>query len=195
MIPSKIDLLALSDLPRRFGRYDLQGLLGEGGMARVFKAELLGPAGFRKAVAVKVIKTEAAGRTSEGKVRAFVREARLGGLLKHPNIVDVYELGEAEGQFFICMELVEGLTLAPLIRSHTQPPPAVVLEIAVAAAAGLVSAHGLRAGGRPSGLVHRDLKPSNLLLSWDGAVKIADFGIAITRRGELAASLEKEGEV
>jgi len=155
-------------------------------MARVFGAELLGPAGFRKQVAVKVIKSEMleAARTEE--VEAFIREARLGGLLKHPNIVDVYELGDEDGQLFLAMELVSGLTLHKVIRSGAVPPPSVVLEIAVGVVAGLASAHSLRSQGLKAGLVHRDLKPSNVLVSWNGAVKVADFGIATTRYGDLA---------
>jgi predicted ATPase/serine/threonine protein kinase len=195
MTASRLDLITAADLPMRFGRYQLQSLLGEGGMARVFQAELLGPAGFRKQVAVKVIKAEANSSATSRDVASFIREARLGGLLKHPNIVDVYELGGAGGQFFLAMELVDGPTLSELILSKTPPPPAVVLEIAMGAAAGLSSAHSLSSEGLPAGLVHRDLKPSNVLVSMEGAVKIADFGIAITRYGELAESTHGREDV
>ena len=157
-------------------------------MARVFGAELFGPAGFRKQVALKVVKSEMIGDTDGGEAEAFIREARLGGLLKHPSIVDVYELGEAEGQLFISMELVKGVTLSDIIRPGMRPPPAVVLEIAVGIASGLASAHSLVAEGLKAGLVHRDLKPSNVLVSWDGAVKVMDFGIATTIHGELAGA-------
>jgi predicted ATPase/Tfp pilus assembly protein PilF/tRNA A-37 threonylcarbamoyl transferase component Bud32 len=195
MPESQLDLLSSADLPLRLGRYELQSILGEGGMARVFGAELLGPAGFRKLVAVKVIKSEAIKQANSVEVEGFIREARLGGLLKHPNIVDVYELGDTEGQLFIAMELVEGQTLYQLIGSGEKPPAAVVLEIASGVAAGLASAHSLSSEGLPAGLVHRDMKPSNVLVSWEGAVKVSDFGIAITRYGELAAPLEARREV
>ena len=181
-----LDHLTESDLPRRMGRYELQSILGEGGMARVFGAELFGPAGFRKQVALKVVKSEMIGEADGGEAEAFIREARLGGLLKHPSIVDVYELGEAEGQLFIAMEWIRGVTLSDIIRSGLIPPPAVVLEIAVGIASGLDSAHSLVAEGLKAGLVHRDLKPSNVLVSWDGAVKVMDFGIATTVHGESA---------
>ncbi|MEE2750156.1 MAG: protein kinase, partial [Myxococcota bacterium] len=186
MSESLLDLLSPGDLPLQLGRYELQSILGEGGMARVFGAELHGPAGFRKQVAVKVIKQGAIDRKGGRHVASFIREARLGGLLKHPNIVDVYEFGEADGQLFIAMERVEGQTLDQIIRGGEKPPPAVVLEIAAGVAAGLASAHALNSEGLAAGLVHRDMKPSNVMVSWDGAVKVADFGIAITRFGELA---------
>jgi predicted ATPase/serine/threonine protein kinase/Tfp pilus assembly protein PilF len=185
----RVDQLTAADLPRRFGRYELRSILGEGGMARVFGAELFGPAGFRKPVAVKVIKSKVLDQTGSDGADAFIREARLGGLLKHPNIVDVYELGEAEGQLFISMEWVKGLTLSALIHSG-RLPSTVVLEIAVGIVAGLASAHSLCSAGLEAGLVHRDLKPSNVLVSWDGAVKVVDFGIATTRHGELSESGE-----
>ena len=139
MTASRLDLITAADLPMRFGRYQLQSVLGEGGMARVFRAELLGPAGFRKQVAVKVIKAEASSHATSRDVASFIREARLGGLLKHPNIVDVYELGGAEGQFFLSMELVNGPTLSALIRSQVPAPPAVVIEIAVSMVATIVN--------------------------------------------------------
>jgi len=186
MAPTHLHQLTADDLPHRLGRYELQSILGEGGMARVFSAELFGPAGFRKQVALKVIKSDKAGIEDEESADAFIREARLGGLLKHPNIVDVYELGQAEDQFFISMEYVQGITVAKLIQGHTPVPPSVVLEIAIGAVAGLASAHALHTQGHKAGVVHRDLKPSNVMVSWDGTVKVVDFGIATTCQGELA---------
>ncbi len=174
-----------------FGRYRLQDLLGAGGMARVYRAELLGPAGFRKAVALKIMRADGINADR----LALVREGCLVGRLNHPHIVDVYELGEKDGQPFIAMELIDGLTLSELIERTDPVPGAVVLEIGVAVAAGLAKAHAFVSEGGPVGLVHRDLKPSNILISWDGAVKIADFGIAVTRQQEEVRASDPEAFV
>ena len=185
-----IEGIIAPDLPCEFGRYVLLDILGEGGMARVFRAELCGPAGFRKLVALKVIKPGVGAQANPTEIMDLIREACLGGRIKHHHIVDVYELGEVDGQMFISMELVEGLTLGQLIRNRSPLPAPVVLEIAVAMAAGLAKAHEFEAGGETLQLVHRDLKPSNILLSWDGAVKIADFGIAIARTNDVDSECE-----
>lgn len=166
-----------TDLPVRFGRYRLLDVLGQGGMARVYLAELQGPAGFRKQVAVKVLVPIAAMGDAESR-ELFMREARLGGLLRHPNIVDVYELGEEAQSPYIAMEFVEGPSLQELLRERETLPPRATLELALQLCAGLAHAHGLLVDGRRAGLVHRDLKPGNVLLSPQGLAKIADFGIA-----------------
>ena len=98
--------LTKADLPVSFDRYVLESVLGEGGMAKVFRAELRGLAGFRKTVALKVIRTPHSESASEFQRSLFLREARLGGLLRHPNLVDVYELGETDGEWFLSMEWV-----------------------------------------------------------------------------------------
>ena len=170
--------LTPADLPLPFGRYVLESVLGEGGMAKVFRATLQGPAGFTKAVALKVIKGGVHDQMGELQQALFLREARLGGLLRHPNLVDVYELGEVETEWFLSMEWVDGLTLADAIAQRGVPPAPVLLSVARGLCAGLHSAHLLTVQGQRVGLVHRDLKPSNVLLGWNGAVKIADFGMA-----------------
>ena len=186
MAHPKLDDIQPTDLPIKLGRYELVSILGKGGMAQVFGAELMDPAGFRKRVAVKIIKAKILAKGSKRHVDFFIREARLGGLLRHPNIVDVYELGEVEGQLYIAMEHVEGMTLRDFFRLERLPPASVVLEIASGITAGLASAHRLQSEGLPAGLIHRDMKPSNILLSDEGSVKITDFGVAITLQGELA---------
>jgi len=163
--------------PVAFGRYVLFGILGEGGMARVYRAELRGPSKFRKPVALKVVRPGVT--TEDHSLRdSLLREARIGGLLKHPNIVDIYDFGEEGGQLWIAMELIEGLDLATWLEKFGPPPPSVVLEIGIAICSGLAEAHDLSEDGRPANLIHRDLKPSNVLVSRNGEVKVMDFGIA-----------------
>lgn len=164
------------DLPLPFGRFTLVSILGRGGMGRVFKAVMTGPSGFRKEVALKVI--SGADPHQLDAVRAGLGdEARIGALLSHPHILDVYDFGEDDGLPWISMELVQGLDLAEIGR-RTRLAPAHVVRVGMAVAAGLDHAHALHIDGRPAGLVHRDLKPSNVLVSRDGVVKVMDFGIA-----------------
>ena len=102
---------------QQLGRYTLHDLLGQGGAAKVYEAELNGPAGFRKRVALKVV-TNA---LDDELQRDLVNEARLGALLRHPNVVDIYELGEENGRIYIAMELVNGPTIQQLIRASGPP--------------------------------------------------------------------------
>jgi len=168
-------------LPATFGKYRLIRLLGKGGMAYVYLAEIVGDHGFSKEVALKLIDGEAAG--SEAKIEALVNEANVGGRLRHPNLVDTYDTGEIDGRRFIAMEYIEGWTLEDLILKHTQPdnllPTTVIAEILLAMCKGLGHAHE-RCGddGELLNLVHRDLKPANVMITKDGVVKILDFGIA-----------------
>ncbi|TNE88128.1 MAG: tetratricopeptide repeat protein [Deltaproteobacteria bacterium] len=143
----------------RIGRYELARVLGRGGMGTVYAAEFVGPGGYRKPVAIKVLEQGA---------EALEREARLGGLLRHRNLVDVYEVGEEDGRWFAAMELCPGGTLS----AHLPLPPTAVVDVALQVCAALAYAHD------ELGLVHLDLKPDNLLLTVDGTVKVADLGIA-----------------
>ena len=145
------------------GRYRLEHPLGHGGMATVYLAhdEELG-----RPVAIKLLAERLAG-DPDFRTR-FLREARLAARLSHPNIVTVYDAGEAEdGRPYIVMEYVPGTTFAEL----GQIAPSEAVELAIQASRGLAHAHA-------AGLVHRDVKPQNLLLREDGTVKVADFGIA-----------------
>ena len=171
------DSLTGRQLPARVGRYQVHELLGQGGMARVFRAELFGSGGFRKQCALKVIHRSIVGN-DPGVRQLLLNEARLGGLLKHPNVVDTYDCGEIDGQPYIAMELIRGRGLDELIEEEGALPPDIALGIAVQMCAALDHAHGLEEEGRPAELVHRDLKPSNAMLSRDGLVKLMDFGIA-----------------
>ena len=177
MVDIHPDLLVDDDLPVDFGRYTLLRLLGEGGMARVFEAELRASSGFRKRIALKVIHAGVAGR--DEKLRAALhQEAQLGGLLHHPNVVDTYDFGEEDGHAWIAMELIDGIRLDQLLGRYGRLPADVALEVAAQVAAGLGHAHDLKLDGEPIALVHRDLKPSNVMISRAGMVKVMDFGIA-----------------
>jgi len=171
------DQLGPGDFPVEFGRYTLLGLLGEGGMARVFRAEINGPQGFRKPAAVKVVRG-AVGAADDSRRKSLVREARLGGLLHHPAIVETYDFGEVDGHLFIAMELVHGAPLDRLLKEAGRFPPSIALQVAIAMCAALGHAHGATLDGKRVDLVHRDLKPGNVLVSTIGEVKVADFGIA-----------------
>jgi serine/threonine protein kinase len=152
------------------GRYRVADLLGRGGMAVVYLArddELDRP------VAIKVL----AGHLADDTIfrDRFVREARLAAGLSHPNIVQIYDAGEDDGNPYIVMEYVDGRSLADELDLDGPLDPGRVVDLGIQVCAGLEHAHA-------SGLVHRDIKPGNLLLGASGTVKIADFGIA--RAGE-----------
>ncbi len=148
------------------GRYRVERVLGEGAMAKVLLAH---DAELGREVAVKLLDE---GLAADSSFRArFAREARVAAGLSHPNIVTVFDVGEADGRPFIVMELVPGRTLEERLRRDGAVPADDVVAIARQVCAGLEHAHA-------NGLVHRDLKPGNLIERDDGTIKIADFGIA-----------------
>ncbi len=163
--------------PSEFGRFTLVGLLGQGGMGAVFEAELRGPGGFRKRIALKVLHASVLAATARMGIDLRT-EARLGALLHHPGIVEIYDYGVTGGQPWISMEFVDGLELSDLLRGAGRPPATVAVELARQLAQALDHAHSLRADGKPAGFVHRDLKPSNVIIDREGRAKITDFGIA-----------------
>jgi serine/threonine-protein kinase len=146
-------------------RYQLEELLGQGGMGEVWSAR---DDVLDRPVAVKVLLSH---RADETAVERFRREAHAAGLLSHPNVVAVYDFGTHEDSLFLVMELVDGHTLTEELATHGTLSAEQAAGIAAQAAAGLAAAHN-------QDLVHRDIKPGNLLLTDDGTVKIADFGIA-----------------
>ena len=171
----------------RIGGYQLGRRLGVGGMAEVFEAARSGPHGFRKRVALKRILAHAA--TDPDYVRMFVEEAALVARLDHPNIVQVFDFGEDDGELYLAMELVEGTTVARVVRELAERGQTVPLDIALSLVAqcarALACAHELRdEQGQPLSLVHRDVSPGNLLLTRHGQLKLADFGIAQTQHRE-----------
>jgi eukaryotic-like serine/threonine-protein kinase len=162
------------------GRYRIERALGDGAMANVVLArdEELG-----RLVAVKLLDEQLA---ADREFRArFTREGRLAAGLSHPNVVTVFDAGEAEGRPYIVMEYVDGATLEDRLRKEGALAPDEVRLIAQQVAAGLEHAHS-------QGLVHRDLKPGNLIQRSDGTIKIADFGIA---RGSHGTELTEVGTI
>lgn len=182
--------------PEPFGRYELLELVGEGAMAQVFRARRLGPSGFRKEVAIKRLRPGTMGR-DERMREALINEARNGGLLRHPGIVEIHEFDHVDDEWYLAMEFVHGWTLeevlwraasdelAPRMRSETGAAglaQAIVLDLARQMAHALAHAHEARdEDGHPLLLVHRDLKPANVFLAQSGVVKLADFGLAKSR--------------
>ncbi|HEY7373247.1 MAG TPA: serine/threonine-protein kinase [Polyangia bacterium] len=163
------------------GRYELVQPLGVGGMAQVFKARAVGPGGFRRDVVVKRILPEH-GRDAEF-IRMFVDEAKLLGLLHHPNVVQVYDFGEEDGVLFLALEYVDGPSLSRVLRTlrgaNKRMPPAIAAFVAREICRALACVHELRDDqGRPLGAVHRDVTPSNVILTPAGEVKLLDFGVA-----------------
>ena len=164
-----------------FGKYYLFDRIGVGGMAEVFLAVAIGPQGFQRTL---VIKRMLSHLSQDGAfVKMFIDEAKLCGLLSHPNLVQIFEFGQIDESFFIAMEHVQGETLlavqAKLAEQGRIAPVGASLEIMRQVCLGLNYAHGLQsATGQPIGIVHRDVSPSNLMLSFHGGMKILDFGIA-----------------
>jgi serine/threonine-protein kinase len=157
----------------------LLGLLGQGGMGRLYVAERRGIQGFAKTVALKRILPHLA--NSDQLREMFLNEARTAARLEHPNIVATYELGEVQGQYFIAMEYLPGEDLGAVI-ARCQSTGGIPIEIAASlaqqAAHGLHYAHEARdSHGRPIGLVHRDVNPRNIFVTYHGVVKLLDFGV------------------
>src|SRR6202050_2194237 len=168
-------------VPPRLGPYELLQRIATGGMAEVYLARRAGPHGFQKIVAVKRILPQLA--RDPDFTAMFVDEARVCAKLGHPNIVQVFDFGEHDGELYMAMEFVDGTTGARLIRAAAardeEIPLDVSLHIALSILRGLEYAHSARdEEGRPLSLVHRDVSPGNVLIDRSGAVKLTDFGIA-----------------
>jgi serine/threonine-protein kinase len=154
--------------PRTLGRYEILSLLGEGGMGRVYKA--LDPV-IGRTVAIKTLTTGSSDDELAEFRRRFLREARSAGRIAHPNVVTIYDVGEAEGTPFIAMEYVEGRTLRSILDAEGALAPERACRIAAQVAAGLAAAHRHL-------VVHRDVKPPNIMIAPGAPVKLMDFGIA-----------------
>ncbi len=150
-------------------------------MAEVFQAVVGGPEGFQRTLVIKRMLPQLS--RDEAFVQMFIDEAKLSGLLSHPNLVQIYEFGNVDDSFFIAMEQVHGRTLAEikarLASTKRMAPVAASVEIVRQICVGLQYAHGLKtADGHQLGIVHRDISPPNVMLDFHGVVKILDFGIA-----------------
>lgn len=174
-------------IPARIGPYAIVRPLGAGGMAETFVAERRGPGAFVQRVCLKRIRADQA--SDPELVRQFMAEAALAARLRHATIASVLDFGEDRGVLYMALELIDGVDLRELIRRTPEGlPSAVVVYIAVELCTALDVAHGAEGGG----IVHRDVSPSNVLVSTEGEVKLADFGIA---RAELAPSHTRTGIV
>jgi len=165
---------------RTFGKYRLLEPVASGGMAEVWRAEAPGAEGFVKEVALKLIRGDHDARGDF--VRMFVQEARLASRLSHANVVQVFDFDQVDGRYYIAMELVRGRTLREVVdRCREQGVRlglARAVHVCAEVARALAYAHRLEEGGAPAGLVHRDVSPQNVLVSFEGEVKLTDFGIA-----------------
>ncbi len=165
--------------PAPFGKYHLMGLIARGGMAEVYRAR----ARDRRdqILAIKCMRPQLAREARF--VDMFIREGKLAILLKHPSIVETFDVGRAEGRYFIAMEYIGGKDLTQVLRrcqeANQRIPVPHAIYIAARIAEGLHHAHTLVGDdGRPLNIVNRDVSPSNVRLSYSGGVKMLDFGIA-----------------
>jgi serine/threonine protein kinase len=172
----------LEELPRQFGKYTLLRKLAAGGMAEIFLALHRSMAGFEKLVVIKRI------LPSMNRDQAFIdmllHEARIAATLSHPNIVQIFDVGQVDGTYFIAMEHIHGEDIRSIVRGMRRKgvlefPIEHALAITLGVCAGLAYAHDKRdLDGRLLGIVHRDISPQNIVVTFTGDVKIVDFGIA-----------------
>ncbi|HET6281970.1 MAG TPA: serine/threonine-protein kinase [Polyangia bacterium] len=165
----------------QLGHYQLLDLLGVGGMAEVFRGRTSGPGGFERTVVVKRILP--ANAADSEFVRMFVAEAKILGMLHHPNVVQAYDFGEIDDTLFLVLEYVDGPSLGRVMRAcrtmGQKIPPAIAAHFAHELCRALDYVHTLTGGdGEPLRIVHRDVTPSNVVLTATGGLKLLDFGVA-----------------
>jgi len=164
----------------RFGKYEILRRIAVGGMAEIYLARAVGIEGFEKLVVLKRILPQYA--DNEEFVQMFLDEARVAATLHHSNVVQVYDIGSVDGQYFLSMEFLHGQDGRQLMKAcatrHAPLPRQNALAIAIGVLAGLHYAHERVVDGRPLDLVHRDVSPQNVFVTYDGGVKLLDFGIA-----------------
>ncbi|MBW2583623.1 MAG: serine/threonine protein kinase, partial [Deltaproteobacteria bacterium] len=167
--------------PKQFGKYQLLDKIAEGGMAELFRAKLTGAQGFEKLIAIKRILPNLSGE--ENLLSAFIDEAKLAALLHHENIIQIYDFGSMDDQYFIAMEYLFGKDLRAISRTVRKKDQELGLEnilyIICRICAGLDYSHNLKdLQGKALNIIHRDINPQNILITYEGQVKIIDFGIA-----------------
>ncbi|MBV8882032.1 MAG: serine/threonine protein kinase, partial [Planctomycetaceae bacterium] len=165
----------------RIGNCILQREIGKGGMGAVYLAHHVG---LNKPVAIKIMSAALIGTASN--IQRFMREAQMAASLEHPNVVQVFDVGEANGQYYLAMQYVVGSSLDKLLEERGRLPLSEAVPIVKGVARALDAA-------KAKGVVHRDIKPANVLLTKDGAVKVVDFGLA--RGADPADGLSMPGQV
>jgi serine/threonine protein kinase len=173
--------LSVATAPSRIGHYEIIQRVGVGGMAQAFRAKARGPGGYERELIIKCIVPDHA--QDPDFLRLFIAEAKILGMLNHPNIVQVYDFGEDNGRHFLALEFLDGPSVAQILALLTKTglpvPVAVAAYIAREMCLGLGAAHGLRGpDGHLLNVVHRDVTPANVMTTTAGEVKLVDFGVA-----------------
>ncbi|MBT8365254.1 MAG: protein kinase [Deltaproteobacteria bacterium] len=167
--------------PKQFGKYQLLDKIAVGGMAELFRAKLTGVEGFEKLIAIKKILPNLS--QEEILVTSFIDEAKLAALLHHENIVQIYDFGSMDDDYFIAMEFLFGKDLRTIRQTAKERELPLgmenILYIIARVSAGLDYSHNLKdLQGQPLNIIHRDINPQNILVTYEGQVKIIDYGIA-----------------
>src|SRR5437870_10721381 len=184
---------------QQYGKYLLLDRIAVGGMAEIFLARQMGPEGFEKTVVLKRIRPHLDDKKSF--VRMFLNEAKLAAQLNHPNIIQIHDLGKVGDSYFIAMEYLFGRDMRRVIPKAESMgisfPIVYACKVASQVLEGLYHAHRKTdVEGKPLGIVHRDITPENIFVSFDGGVKVLDFGIAkAANQGEMTRAGEIKGKL
>jgi len=185
-LPYNTRVVRKPDGPEQVGKYELVRQIGEGGMAEVHLAVRRGEAGVEKLVVIKLIHAHLA--KQKPFVDRLLDEGRLAGMIKHPNVVEVHDLGELDGRYFVAMEYLEGEPLLAVLRAGGEGErldPMSTARVIANTAEGLEAAHRLKSrDGKPLGLVHHDVSLGNIVVLYSGGVKLVDFGVAKARSAD-----------